>query len=64
MSTRIKTKGIKADIKLTRFWGGVKRGRMLQITINGEYIQLTEKETIKLAKILSNSFNDKIYPSE
>ena len=66
MSTHIETlKGIKESglnteriettMSLTRFWGGAEKGRMLQ---------LTEQETIELAKTLLNSFDDTIYPSE
>lgn len=74
MSTHIETiTGIKESIlvnkttmQLTRFWGGADKGRMLQLTINNSegYIQFTEDEVIELAKILLNSFDDKIYPSE
>lgn len=76
MSTHIETlKGIKESelsnekiettMSLTRFWGGAK-GRMLQLTVSNSdgYIQLTEEETIELAKTLLNSFDDTIYPSE
>ena len=77
MSTHIETlKGLKecqlgddrteTTMSLTRFWGGAEKGRMLQLTIgNSEgYIQLTEQETIELAKTILNSFDDTIYPSE
>ncbi len=77
MSTHIETlKGIKESelsnqriettMSLTRFWGGVEKGRMLQLTISNSdgYIQLTKEETIELAKTLLNSFDDTIYPSE
>lgn len=77
MSTHIETlKGIKESelsnekiettISLTRFWGGAEKGRMLQLTVSNSdgYIQLTEEEAIVLAKILLNSFDDTIYPSE
>ena len=77
MSTHIETlKGIKESelsnervettMSLTRFWGGAEKGRMLQLTVSNSagYIQLTEEETIELAKTLLNSFDDKIYPSE
>lgn len=77
MSTHIETlKGIKESelsnervettMSLTRFWGGSEKGRMLQLTVSNPdgYIQLTEQETIELAKILINSFDDTIYPSE
>jgi NAD-specific glutamate dehydrogenase len=39
---------------------------MLQLTINNSdgYIQLTEQETIELAKTLLNSFDNEIHPSE
>jgi len=77
MSTHIETlKGIKESelsnervettMSLTRFWGGDEKGRMLQLTVSNSdgYIQLTEEETIELAKTLLNSFDDTIYPSE
>jgi len=77
MSTHIETlKGIKESglnteriettMSLTRFWGGAEKGRMLQLTVSNSdgYIQLTEQETIELAKTLLNSFDDTIYPSE
>jgi len=77
MSTHIETlKGIKESqlsnervettMSLTRFWGGAEKGRMLQLTVSNSdsYIQLTEEETIELAKTLLNSFDDTIYPSE
>ncbi len=77
MSTQIETlKGIKESelsneriettISLTRFWGGAEKGRMLQLTVSNSdgYIQLTQEETIELAKTLLNSFDDTIYPSE
>ena len=77
MSTHIETlKGIKESelsnervettMSLTRFWGGAEKGRMLQLTVSNSdgYIQLTEEETIELAKTLLNSFDNTIYPSE
>ncbi len=77
MSTHIETlKGIKESelsneriettMSLTRFWGGAEKGSMLQLTVSNSdgYIQLTEEETIELAKTLLNSFDDTIYPSE
>ena len=77
MSTHIETlKGIKesktgtdkieTSMRLTRFWGGAEKGRMLQLTISNSdgYIQLTEQETIELAKTLLNSFDNEIHPSE
>ena len=77
MSTHIETlKGVKESLssndkietsmQLTRFYGGVKNGSMLQLTVcNDEgYIQLTEAESIDLAKKILNSFDKKIYPSE
>jgi len=57
-----------STLSLTRFWGGTKKGRMLQLTINNDeghsYIQLTKKQVDKLAVILSEAFDDNIYPSE
>ena len=77
MSTHIETiNGIKESmlvhndkvsttLSLTRFWGGAENGRMLQLTVSSDgYIQLTEKEVLKLSKILLNSFDYDIYPSE
>lgn len=56
----------ETTMEIRRFWGGTKRGRMIQLTMgNSEgLIQLTEKQTRKLAKILLNSFNNRLYPSE
>ena len=65
-----KTRYADSTLTLTRYWGGKKKGRMLQLTVSSdfgggaEYIQLTEKQVGKLVKVLSNVFNDTIYPSE
>ena len=52
---------------INRFWGG-KDGIMLQLTISNDdattYIQLTEKQVEELSKVLSEAFNEEIYPSE
>lgn len=61
--SELSTEKIETTMSLTRFCGGAEKGRMLQLTVDG-YIQLTEEETIELAKILLNSFNDTIYQSE
>ena len=62
----LSTERIETTMNLTRFWGGAEKGRMLQLTVSNPegYIQLTEQETIELAKTLLNSFDDTIYPSE
>ena len=47
------------DILVTRFYGGAKRGVMIQITINqgyGEYIQLTKEEAIKMTNKIKEAF--------
>ena len=52
---------------LTRFYGGNKNDRMLQITIQSDqitYIQLTQKQVQELAKTLNECFDDNKYPSE
>ena len=78
MSTHLKTiKGraeesngddlIKAKLYITRFFGGEKHGAMLQLTIESDgvaYIQLTQKQVKKLAKVLSEAFDYDKYPSE
>jgi hypothetical protein len=59
-----------AEISLTRFWNGKKKGRCIQITVSqdGEYgtsyIHLTEDQCKELAKVLSECFDDNKYPSE
>ena len=64
--SELSTERIETTMSLTRFWGGAEKGRMLQLTVSNSdgYIQLTEEETIELAKTLLNSFDDTIYPSE
>ena len=64
--SELSTETIETTMSLTRFWGGNEKGIMLQLTVSNSdsYIQLTEEETIGLAKILLNSFDDTIYPSE
>lgn len=81
MSTKIKTiKGVKesgfgtvftpelipTSMEITRYYGGKRNGRMLQLTVsNGDgYIQLTQDQVSELARVLMDSFNDEIYPSE
>ena len=55
-----------SDIELfiTRFWGGTKRGRCIQLTIEDSYIQLTEEQVKELTTILSNAYDDTVYPGE
>lgn len=64
--TQQKATYIEADLSLVRFYGGKKKGRMLQLTTSGNegYIQLTREQVKNLAVILLNSFEDDIYPSE
>lgn len=52
---------------VTRFYGGKKNGRMIQLTIQGDktaYIQLTKQQVAMLSEVLRNCFNDEIHPSE
>lgn len=53
-------------LSLTRFYGGNELGTMLQLTIENEdgYIQFTEEQAKELARIILNSFDENIYPSE
>ena len=56
-----------ASLELTRFYGGEKLGRMLQLTITSDeiaYIQLTQKQVKELSIVLSQCFDDNKYPSE
>lgn len=57
---------VETTMHLNRFYGGAENGSMLQLTVNNSdgYIQLTEEQSIELAKILLNSFDCQIYPSE
>lgn len=54
----------KSTIHINRFYSGIKKGRMLSLSIDDKYIQLTKTEIDNLIKILQNSFDDNIYPSE
>ena len=57
----------EASLTLTRFYGGEKLGRMLQLTITSDetaYIQLTQKQVEELSQVLSQCFDDNKYPSE
>jgi hypothetical protein len=62
------TSYVDSTIYITRFYGGLINRRMLQLTISNDeghsYIQLTEEQVNNLSKILSQSFNYEIYPSE
>ena len=70
MSTHIKDIKGKCEegepnLSITRFWGG--KEPMVQLTICGygvSYIQLTQKQTSELAKVLLDSFDHDKYPSE
>ena len=42
------------EMHLTVFYGGIKRGRSLQISIGYEHIQLDNKTAKELAKLLSD----------
>lgn len=59
---------LPSTLSLTRFFGGKKKGAMLQITIHGgyssSYVQLTQKQVKKLAKVLQDSFDYSKYPSD
>jgi hypothetical protein len=49
----------KSEMYVTRFYGGVENGPMLQLTISGNdkgLIQLTEKEAKRLAKKIKKAF--------
>jgi len=50
---------------INRFYGGKENGKMLQLT-NGvnSYIQLTQDQVKNLIEILTNAFDEEIYPSE
>ena len=60
----------EAEVSITRFWNGKKKGSCIQLTVSqdGEYgtsyIHLTQTQCKKLAKVLSECFDDKKYPSE
>ena len=57
----------EASLDLTRFYGGKKLGRMLQLTITSDetaYIQLTQKQVEELSQVLAQCFDDNKYPSE
>jgi hypothetical protein len=66
VESSLNTKRIDTEMNITRFWGGPKKGTMLQLTIrNGDgYIQLTKKQCKKLSKLLIDSFDYDKYPSE
>lgn len=49
-----KTEYVPQSIGITRFWGGAKKGVMLQLTIGETYIQIDEKEIQRLKYILEN----------
>ena len=59
-----------AEVSITRFWNGARKGRCIQLTVSqsGEYgtsyIHLTEAQCKKLAKVLLECFDDTKYPSE
>lgn len=48
----------KSKMYVTRFYGGVENGPMLQLTMSNDrpYIQLTKKEVKKLRKLLKKAF--------
>lgn len=58
----------KSSIYITRFYGGVNRGSMIQLTIQAmdgaSYVHLTKEQIRKLSLMLANSFDYDIYPSE
>ena len=57
----------EASLELTRFYGGERLGRMLQLTITSDetaYIQLTQEQVEELSIVLSQCFDDNRYPSE
>jgi len=41
------------EIHFTAFFGGIKRGKCLQITIRNEYVSLTKDQVEKLIKVLN-----------
>jgi hypothetical protein len=56
--------GQELQISLTRFFGGTERGPMLQLTMGGHYVALTQKQVKELAELLKNSFDYERFPSE
>lgn len=59
----------EAEISLTRFFAGIKKGSNIQLTISQEraytsYINLTENQCKRLAKTLLECFDTNKYPSE
>lgn len=61
----------EAELQLTRFYNGKKRGRALQLTVSQQgaegvssYIHLSPESCKELAQVLLDAFDDSIYPSE
>lgn len=58
----------ESEINLTRFYGGVKNGTMIQVTISNDkesaYVQLTKDQVKSLSNILKQSFDYSKYPSD
>jgi hypothetical protein len=49
------------DISITRFYGGRKRGVMIQVTINqgyGYYVRLNKDEAIEMANKIKEGLNN------
>lgn len=40
------------DVHVTQYYGGDARGRMLQLTQGGQYLQVTVREAAELARVL------------
>lgn len=68
VSASFKVTHSNAEISLTRFYNGKKRGANIQLTIMGDeetsHIHLTKKQCEKLAKVLLECFDYDKYPSE
>lgn len=67
IDTTFKVAHEKAELSITRFYNGKKRGANIQLTITQEttsYIHLTEIQCKKLAQVLLDCFDYKKYPSD
>ncbi len=66
MESEIHHEVIDTKMSLNRFYGGSKKGFMIQLTVENidGYIQLTKEQSFELARTLLNSFDNSIYPSE
>ncbi len=55
----INTKAVysKEKLYLNSFYGGIKRGKSLQIRIGNSHIQLDNKTVLEMVDILINNYN-------